>query len=92
MLQCELVDRCRRTLDRAVRNVMQFAAWDLQQALRPATLLLIGISGFLIYTNWRLTLSVLTPIPVVLIISAICWKPISQKYFRVIPHHGNRCA
>jgi len=26
------------TLDHAVRNVMQFAAWELQQALRPATL------------------------------------------------------
>ena len=26
------------TMDRAVRNVMQFAHWDLQQALRLATL------------------------------------------------------
>jgi N-acetylglucosamine-6-phosphate deacetylase len=26
------------TLDRAVRNVVQFAGWDLQQALRPATM------------------------------------------------------
>ena len=26
------------TMDRAVRNVMQFARWDLQQALRPASL------------------------------------------------------
>jgi len=26
------------TMDRAVRNVMQFAHWDLQSALRPATL------------------------------------------------------
>ena len=26
------------TMDRAVRNVMEFAHWDLQQALRLATL------------------------------------------------------
>lgn len=36
------------TMDRAVRNVMRFADWDLQQALRPATLnpaRVMGVAG-----------------------------------------------
>ncbi len=33
------------TMDRAVRNVMQFAHWDLQQALRPATLNPARVAG-----------------------------------------------
>ena len=33
------------TMDRAVRNVMQFAGWDLQQALRPASLNPARITG-----------------------------------------------
>jgi N-acetylglucosamine-6-phosphate deacetylase len=34
------------TMDRAVRNVMQFAHWDLQQALRLATLNPARVAGF----------------------------------------------
>jgi len=36
------------TLDRAVRNVMQFAEWDLQRALRPASMnpaRVVGLDG-----------------------------------------------
>jgi N-acetylglucosamine-6-phosphate deacetylase len=33
------------TMDRAVRNVMRFAQWDLQQALRPATLNPARVAG-----------------------------------------------
>jgi len=33
------------TMDRAVRNVMRFAHWDLQQALRPATLNPAQVAG-----------------------------------------------
>jgi N-acetylglucosamine-6-phosphate deacetylase len=33
------------TMDRAVRNVMQFAHWDLQQALRLATLNPARVAG-----------------------------------------------
>jgi N-acetylglucosamine-6-phosphate deacetylase len=33
------------TLDAAVRNVMQFANWDLQQALRTATLNPARVAG-----------------------------------------------
>lgn len=33
------------TMDRAVRNVMQFAHWDLQQALRPASLNPATVAG-----------------------------------------------
>ena len=33
------------TMDRAVRNVMQFAQWDLQQAVRLATLNPARVAG-----------------------------------------------
>jgi N-acetylglucosamine-6-phosphate deacetylase len=33
------------TMDRAIRNVMQFAHWDLQQALRLATLNPARVAG-----------------------------------------------
>lgn len=34
------------TMDRAVRNAMQFAGWNLQDALRPATLNPAQVTGF----------------------------------------------
>ena len=34
------------TMDRAVRNVMKFAGWDLQRSLRLATLNPATVSGF----------------------------------------------
>ncbi len=46
-------------------------------------LLLAGITIFLFLTNWRLALCVLAPMPVVVLISAIFWKPVSQMFFRV---------
>ncbi len=46
-------------------------------------LLMIGIALFLFATNWRLALAVLTPMPVVGLISAIFWKPMSQMFHRV---------
>lgn len=47
------------------------------------TLLLIGVGTLLFLTNWRLALWVLAPMPLVIILSGVFWKPISQKYFRV---------
>jgi N-acetylglucosamine-6-phosphate deacetylase len=54
------------TLDRAVRNVMQFAGWTLQQAVRlvtlnPATLLGASDSRGLVAPGRRADLVVLTP-------------------------------
>jgi ATP-binding cassette subfamily B protein len=46
-------------------------------------LLLAGITVFLFLTNWKLALCVLSPMPVVVAISAIFWKPVSQMFFRV---------
>ena len=46
-------------------------------------LLLVGITGFLFLTSWKLALAVLSPIPVILLMSAWFWKPISQMFFRV---------
>jgi ATP-binding cassette subfamily B protein len=46
-------------------------------------LMLAGIIGFLLLTNWRLALCVLAPMPMVVLISALFWKPISKMFFRV---------
>ncbi len=46
-------------------------------------LLMVGIVVFLFFTNWRLALCVLAPMPVVLTISMVFWKPMSQMFFRV---------
>ena len=46
-------------------------------------LLLVGITGFLFVTSVKLGLAVLSPIPVILLMSAWFWKPISQMFFRV---------
>lgn len=46
-------------------------------------LLLLGIVVFLFLTNWKLAFAVLAPMPVVITISAIFWKPISQMYHKV---------
>ncbi len=47
------------------------------------TLLLLGVGTLLFFTNWKLALAVLAPMPLVLLLSGVFWKPISQKYFRV---------
>jgi ATP-binding cassette subfamily B protein len=46
-------------------------------------LMLLGITSFLFYTNWKLTLFILTPLPFVVIISVIFWKPVSQMFYKV---------
>jgi len=46
-------------------------------------LLIAGIVVFLFLTNATLALCVLAPLPVVVVISAIWWKPISQMFFKV---------
>jgi ATP-binding cassette, subfamily B, bacterial len=51
--------------------------------LASNALLIIGIVTFLFFVKPLLALAVLSPIPIILLISATFWKPISQKYFRV---------
>ncbi len=46
-------------------------------------LLLLGIAGFLLSVNWRLTLCILSPFPVVVGISVFFWKSVSQLFVRV---------
>lgn len=46
-------------------------------------LMLMGIACVLFWINWRLTLAILAPMPIVVILSAAFWKPISQMFFRV---------
>jgi len=46
-------------------------------------LLVVGVSFLLFWTNWKLALAVLAPMPIVLLISAYFWKPISQMFFKV---------
>ena len=46
-------------------------------------LMLVGIVIFLFATSWKLALAVLSPMPVVLLVSIIFWKPVSQMFFRV---------
>lgn len=46
-------------------------------------LLLFGVAALLFLTNWKLTLCILAPIPVVVAISGAAWKPVSNLYYRV---------
>lgn len=46
-------------------------------------LMLIGIVGFLFFTNSMLAACILAPIPVVIGIGAFFWKPMSQMFHRV---------
>ncbi len=52
------------------------------------TLMLIGVVAFLIWVNWVLALCILAPMPVVIALSVIFWKPLSQLFHRV----GQRMA
>jgi ATP-binding cassette subfamily B protein len=47
------------------------------------SLLMVGILGFLFAVNWQLALCIMAPLPVVVIVSGIFWKPVSQGYHRV---------
>jgi ATP-binding cassette subfamily B protein len=46
-------------------------------------LMLVGIVGFLFWTNWFLAACILAPIPIVIAIGAFFWKPMSQMFHRV---------
>lgn len=46
-------------------------------------LTLVGIMGVLLWTNWFLAICILAPVPVVIAIGAIFWKPMSQMFHRV---------
>jgi ATP-binding cassette, subfamily B, bacterial len=46
-------------------------------------LLLVGILVFLLGVNWKLTLWIMAPFPVVVAISGVFWKPVSQLFHRV---------
>ena len=51
--------------------------------LASNALLLIGIIAYLFFIKPVLALAVLSPIPIILLVSAVFWKPMSQMYFRV---------
>ena len=46
-------------------------------------LLIVGVSGFLLHANWKLTLAILAPVPIVVLIAAAFWKPMSTMFHRV---------
>lgn len=46
-------------------------------------LLVLGIAGFLFWVNPFLAVCILAPLPVVVLISVIFWKPMSQMFHRV---------
>jgi len=46
-------------------------------------LLLVGIAGFLLSVNWKLTLCILAPVPIVVAIGVFFWKSVSQLFVRV---------
>lgn len=47
------------------------------------TLMVVGITAFLITVNLRLTLAIISPVPVVLLIGMVFWKPMSTLFMRV---------
>lgn len=51
--------------------------------LASNALLLVGIIAYLFFIKPMLALAVLSPVPIILLVSALFWKPISQMYFRV---------
>lgn len=46
-------------------------------------LMMIGIMGFLIWTNWVLAIAILAPIPIVAGMALWYWRPMSQMFHRV---------
>jgi ATP-binding cassette subfamily B protein len=46
-------------------------------------LTLVGIMAVLLWTNWFLAICILAPVPIVIAIGAIFWKPMSQMFHRV---------
>ena len=46
-------------------------------------LMMLGVAIFLLRTNWALTLCILAPVPVVIVLAAAFWKPMSTLFHRV---------
>ena len=46
-------------------------------------LMMLGVSLFLLRTNWVLTLCILAPVPIVVALAASFWKPMSTLFHRV---------
>jgi ATP-binding cassette subfamily B protein len=47
------------------------------------TLMLVGVLGYLFYINWILALAITAPLPILFLISAGIWKPISSLFHRM---------
>jgi ATP-binding cassette subfamily B protein len=46
-------------------------------------LMLAGVVGFLLWTNWLLALAILAPIPLVAALNVQVWRPLSNMFHRV---------
>jgi ATP-binding cassette subfamily B protein len=46
-------------------------------------LLIVGVATFLLRANWQLTLCILAPVPIVITIAAMFWKPMSTMFHKV---------
>lgn len=51
--------------------------------LVSATLMLLGTALFGLLTNWKLTLAILSPVPLVAVSGVFFWKPMSTLFYRV---------
>ncbi|HZT41342.1 MAG TPA: ABC transporter ATP-binding protein [Chthonomonadaceae bacterium] len=72
-----IASRVNQDTDRVWAFLVEGIPFFLTNALQ-----LVGVSVFLFRTSWQLTLCILAPIPVVVAISGIFWKPVSQLYHR----------
>ena len=72
-----IASRVTQDTDRVWGFLVEGVPFFLTNALQ-----LVGVAVFLFNTNWKLTLCILAPIPVVVAISGIFWKPVSQLYHR----------
>ncbi len=46
------------------------------------SLLVLGVIGFLLWTNWVLALCILAPVPVVVLLATFFWKPMATMFTR----------
>ncbi|HLV78859.1 MAG TPA: ABC transporter ATP-binding protein [Chthonomonadaceae bacterium] len=72
-----IASRVNQDTDRVWGFLVEGVPFFLTNALQ-----LLGVVIFLFRTSWQLTLCILSPIPVVVAISGIFWKPVSQLYHR----------
>ncbi len=47
------------------------------------SLLVLGVVGFLLWTNWMLALCILAPVPIVVLLATLFWKPMATMFTRV---------